>query len=96
MVRVQVYSSPFCPYCWLARLLLWRRGIPYEKKPIRMYFGIKLPTQNLRDMVRLSGGDHRIPQILVDGEYFGDDDTLSALDRRGELESRLAGGRPRR
>ena len=58
-----------------------------------MYFGIKLPTQNLRDMVRLSGGDRRIPQILVDGEYLGDEDTLLALDGRGELASRLGGGR---
>ena len=92
MARVQIYTSPMCPYCWLARLFLWRKGIAYEKKPIRMYLGFKLPTQNFREMVQHSNGDRRTPQILLDGKYFGDEDTLFELGRRGELESRFGTG----
>ena len=73
-------------------LKMFERGIAYRKIPIRMYLGLKLPTANLREMVRRTGGDSTIPQIFVDGQYLGDDDTLLELARRGELESRLGAG----
>ena len=92
MADVEVYSSPLCPYCWVVRILLWKRGIAYRRIPIRMYLGLKLPTSNFREMVRRTGGDSTIPQIFVDGQYLGDDDTLLELARRGELESRLGAG----
>jgi glutaredoxin 3 len=91
MADIEIYSSPFCPFCWMARLLLRKRGVRYRLIPIRMYLGFKLPTANLRDMVRRTGGDSTIPQIFVDGQYLGDDDTLLELARSGELESRLGG-----
>ncbi len=88
---VEIYLSPFCSYCWKARLILWRKGIPYRKIPIRYYFGLKLPTANFKEMLRRTGGDGSIPQIFVDGEYLGTEDALVELERRGELENRLGG-----
>ena len=88
---VEVYLSPFCPYCWKARLILWRKGIPYRKIPLRYYFGFKLPTANFKEMLRRTGGDRTIPQIFVDGEYLGTEEALVELEGRGEPEDRLGG-----
>ena len=89
MPKVEIYLSPFCGYCWKARLMLWRKGIRYTKIPIRFYFGFKLPTANFKEMLRRTGGDGTIPQIFVDGEYLGTEETLDELKRRGELEKLL-------
>jgi glutaredoxin 3 len=91
MPQVEIYLSPFCGYCWKARLMLWRKGILYRKIPIRFYFGFKLPTANFKEMLRRTGGDRTIPQIFVDGEYLGTEEALDELERRGELEKRLGG-----
>ena len=91
MRDVEVYLSPFCGYCWKARLKLWRMKIRYRKIPIRLYFGFKMPTKNFKEMVRRTGGDKTIPQIFVDGQYLGTEETLEELDKRGELKSRLGG-----
>ncbi len=89
MPKVEIYLSPFCGYCWKARLMLRRKGIRYTRIPIRFYFGFKLPTANYREMLRRTGGDGTIPQIFVDGEYLGTEEALDELERRGELEKRL-------
>ena len=91
MPRVEIYSSPWCPFCWIARLLLRRKGVTYEKIPIRFYLGVKLPTRSFKGMVERTGGDTAIPQIFVDGHYLGDDDDLSALQREGRLDPVLRG-----
>lgn len=94
MRRIEVYSSPWCPWCWKARLLLRSKGFSFVKIPIRMYLVIKLPTSHLRTMIERSGGDSTVPQIFVDGHYLGTDDTLEDLDRQGRLEEILSGQAP--
>lgn len=91
--RVEIYSSPFCPWCWKARWLLRSKGIDYVKIPIRMYLGIKLPTPTLRRMTQRTGGDTTVQQIFVDGQYLGTDDTLEDLDQAGRLDDILSGAR---
>ena len=90
--RVEIYLSPFCAFCWKARLMLRREGIRYRKIPVRYWFGIKLPTAAFKEMVRRTGGDSTIPQIFVDGEYLGTEEALEELQRRGELQKRLGDG----
>ncbi|MBT3344745.1 MAG: glutaredoxin 3 [Gemmatimonadetes bacterium] len=94
MTRIEIYSSPFCPFCWQARWLLHRKGVKAVKIPIRMYLGIKLPTRNLRQMVERSGGDHTVPQIFVDGKYLGTEEHLEQLEASGQLDDILQGRRP--
>jgi glutaredoxin 3 len=94
MPRIELYSSPWCPWCWKSRLLLRSKGVHFAKIPIRMFLGVKLPTANLRRMVQRTGGDSTVPQIFVDGHYLGTDDTLEELDRAGRLDDILAGHTP--
>ena len=48
-----------------------------------------MPTKNFKEMVRRTSGEKTIPQIFVDGQYLGTEETLEVLDKRGELKSRL-------
>ncbi len=86
MPQIEIYSSRLCPYCWLARFLLNKKGVPYTIKGVPRILGWKPPTRNYREMVERSGGQTTIPQIFVDGEYIGDEDTLQELEQKGELE----------
>jgi glutaredoxin 3 len=82
MARVLVYSTGLCPYCFRAKRLLHRRGIPFEEKRMK---------RSEREQLRPLGGGLTYPQILF-GERVVDGWTeLRGLDRAGELE-RLAAG----
>lgn len=61
----------------------------YTIKGVPLILGWKPPTQNYKEMVERSGGQTTIPQIFVDGDYLGDEDTLRALEEKGELERAL-------
>lgn len=94
MPRIEIYSSPLCPFCWQARWLLRRKGVEVHKIPIRMYLGVKLPTRAFREMVERSGGDTTVPQIFVDGVYLGTEEHLARLEAAGQLNGILSGQRP--
>ena len=91
MPKVEIYLSPFCGYCWKARLMLWRKRIRYTN-PHSLLLRLQTADCQLQEMLRRTGGDGTIPQIFVDGEYLGTEETLDELERRGELEKRLGDG----
>jgi glutaredoxin 3 len=82
MAHVLVYSTALCPYCFLAKRLLDRRGIPFDERRMK---------RSEREQLRPLGGGLTYPQIMF-GERVVDGWTeLRSLDRSGELE-RLAAG----
>jgi glutaredoxin 3 len=82
MAHVTVYSTGLCPYCFMAKRLLDRRGIAYEE--LRM-------KRSEREQLRPLGGGLTYPQIIF-GERVVDGWTeLRSLDRSGELERLTAG-----
>ena len=83
MTEVELYTTPFCPYCTRARALLDRKGVPYIDVDI-----IEEPARRA-EMVRRAGGRTSVPQIFIDGEHVGGSDELVALDRIGELDTKL-------
>jgi glutaredoxin 3 len=83
MAEVELYTTPFCPYCTRARALLDRKGVPYIDVDI-----IEEPARRA-EMVRRAGGRTSVPQIFIDGEHVGGADELVALDRIGELDTKL-------
>jgi glutaredoxin 3 len=79
--RVIVYSTVLCPYCFMAKRLLDRRGVRYEERRMR---------RSQREQLAPLGGGLTYPQIVF-GERVVDGWTeLRGLDRSGELE-RMAG-----
>ena len=76
MARPIVYSTGLCPYCFLAKRLLDRRGITFEERPMR---------RSQRARLAPLGGGLTFPQIVF-GERVVDGWTeLRRLDQAGEL-----------
>jgi glutaredoxin 3 len=83
MIRVEIYSTMFCPYCARAKGLLADKGVVYEN--------IDLDAEPARrtEMLRRSGGRATVPQIFIDDEHIGGSDDLMALERAGKLDAKL-------
>lgn len=78
MARVEVYTTPMCPYCVRAKRLLTERDIAYEEIDVS-------DDDTLRADVMRRSGRRTVPQIFIDGRSIGGYDELAALDGRGEL-----------
>jgi len=80
MARVEVYTTPMCPYCVAAKRLLKERGIPYAEFDVAQ-------DDALRADVMQRSGRRTVPQIFIDGRSIGGFEELRGLDTAGELES---------
>jgi glutaredoxin 3 len=83
MIEVELYTTPFCPYCTRARALLDRKGVAFTDIDIT-----EEPTRRA-EMIRRAGGRTSVPQIFINGEHIGGSDEVVALDRAGELDAKL-------
>ena len=84
MTSATVYSTGLCPYCFLAKRLLDRRGIPYEERRMR---------RSDRERLAALGGGLTYPQIVFGERVVNGWTELRQLERSGELE-RLAADPP--
>ena len=85
MARVEIYTTPMCPYCVRAKRLLERKGVNYTEIDLWQESGRR------EEMLRRSGGRRTVPQVFIDGRGVGGSDDIHALDARGELDRLLAG-----
>ena len=80
MARVEIYTTPTCPYCVAAKQLLRRKGVGYTEIDVSR-------DPLLRDaMTRRAGGVRTVPQIFISGKHVGGCDELHALDHEGGLD----------
>ena len=78
MPRVELYTTPSCPFCVRAKRLLAERRIAYTEIDVS-------DDDELRaDIVRRTGR-RTVPQIFIDGRSIGGFEELAALDAAGEL-----------
>ena len=82
MSRVVVYSTAFCPYCYMAKRVLERHAIAYDER--------RLTRRDRTELEALAEGGRTFPQILVDGASIGGFAELRHLERDGTLERMLA------
>ncbi|MGH7058592.1 MAG: glutaredoxin 3 [Acetobacteraceae bacterium] len=85
MAAVELYTTPFCPYCHRAKALLKRKGVAFTEIDVTMVPGAR------EEMVTRSGGRRTVPQIFIDGEGIGGSDELYELESDGALGRLLAG-----
>ncbi len=83
MVKVEVYTQAWCPYCTRAMQLL--RSKKVEVTEIKAGSG----TPERAEATRRSGGQTTVPQIFIDGQAIGGCDDLMALERAGKLDPLL-------
>ena len=83
MAEVELYTTPFCPYCTRARVLLNRKGVAFTDIDITEEPGRRA------EMILRADGRTTVPQIFIDGEHIGGSDELVALDEAGGLDTKL-------
>ncbi|MFN4154406.1 MAG: glutaredoxin 3 [Paracoccaceae bacterium] len=84
MKSVEIYTTPYCPYCIAAKRLLDRKGAAYTEMDVS-----RDPALRQAMTVR-AGGARTVPQIFIGGQHVGGSDDLHALDGRGALDALLA------
>jgi glutaredoxin 3 len=83
MAKVEIYTSPFCGYCFRAKRLLDSKGVSFEE------FDVMMDQAKREEMVERAGGRSTVPQIFIDGRHIGGCDELHALDKAGKLDPLL-------
>lgn len=83
MAEVEIYTTPFCPYCYRAKSVLDKKSVRYREIDVMM-----APAKR-SEMRERSGGINKVPQIFVDGRHIGGSDDLLELERDGDLDSLL-------
>ncbi len=79
---ITIYTTPLCPYCIGAKLLLRRRGLPFHEIDVR--------DPAARAALAERSGRPTVPQIYFGERHIGGFDDLREVDRRGELRALAA------
>ncbi len=84
MAKIEIYTTPYCPYCHAAKDLLRRKGAKYHEIDVSGDRGLR------QTMVTRARGRSTVPQIFIGPTHVGGCDELYALDRAGKLDPLLA------
>ncbi|MCH2547291.1 MAG: glutaredoxin 3 [Alphaproteobacteria bacterium] len=84
MAKVEIYSTPVCPYCTRAKSLLKSKGQEYTE------IDIAANPATRDEMMSKANGRRTVPQIFINNKHIGGFDDLHALDKKGELDALLA------
>lgn len=85
MKPVEIYTTPYCPYCIAAKRLLDKKGVAFAEIDVSRDMGLR------EAMTKRAGGSRTVPQIFIGGQHVGGSDDLHALEHRGALDGLLAG-----
>lgn len=83
MSKIEIYTTPICPYCARAKGLLEDKGVAFQEIDVFM------DSDQREAMRQRSGGRNTVPQIFIDGQHIGGCDDLMALERAGKLDPLL-------
>jgi glutaredoxin 3 len=85
MVQVEIYTTPYCPYCIAAKQLLSEKDVTFTEIDVA-----RDPAQR-SVMVDRAQGRMTVPQIFIGSTHVGGFDDLYELDQAGGLDPLLAG-----
>lgn len=80
MAKVEIYTTPTCPFCVRAKGLLTSKNVDFTEIDVLADFKVK--TQ----MIKRAQGARSVPQIFIDNEHIGGCDDLFALERNNALD----------
>ena len=84
MRPVEIYTTPTCSYCAMAKRLLQRKGVSYREIDVSADPSLRAA------MVQRANGRRTVPQIFVGPVHVGGSDDLHALEHAGKLDALLA------
>ena len=82
MPKIEVFCTPFCPYCIRAKKLLEHKNVEYED--IR----VDQDPERHDEMIKRSNRTS-VPQKFIDDNHVGGCDDLFDLEAEGTLDARL-------
>jgi len=83
VAHIEIYTSPFCPYCHRAKALLKKKGVDFTEIDVMMH-----PAKRV-EMTERSDGRDTVPQIFVDGRRLGDCTEIHRMEAEGRLDTAL-------
>jgi len=83
LANIEIYTSPFCGFCYQAKSLLNDKGVDYIEVDI-----ISQPKRH-SEMIERAGGLQTVPQIFIDNQHIGGCDELYELEAKDKLDSIL-------
>ena len=84
MKPVEIYTTPICGFCRMAKSLLDKKGVSYTEIDVMMAPGKR------DEMTKRANGGRTVPQIFIGGDHVGGCDDLYALERAGRLDPMLS------
>jgi len=84
MRPVEIYTTPTCGYCAMAKRLLQRKGVNYREIDVSADPSLRAA------MVQRAKGRRTVPQIFIGPAHVGGSDDLHALEQAGKLDALLA------
>lgn len=84
MKPVEIYTTPICGFCRMAKSLLDKKSVSYTEIDVMVN-----PSKKAEMMQRANGG-RTVPQIFIGGDHVGGCDDLYDLERAGRLDGMLA------
>jgi len=85
VAKIEMYSTPMCPYCIRAKALLAEKGLAFKD------FNVMI-NPGLRQEMEQRSGRRTVPQIFIDGQSIGGCDELFDLEALRELDAMLGLG----
>lgn len=85
MRTVEIYTTPYCPYCVAAKRLLTKKGVSFQEIDVSRDGALR------EAMTKRAGGRRTVPQIFIGNTHVGGSDDLHDLDDRRQLDALLAG-----
>lgn len=85
MQPVEIYTSPLCGFCHMAKRLLTKKGVAFSE------IDVLADPSRKPEMIQRANGRRTVPQIFVGETHVGGCDDLMDLERAGQLDALLAG-----
>jgi glutaredoxin 3 len=83
MIRIEIYTTRYCPYCHAAKRLLTHKGAEFIE------IDVSGDPRGRSEMVARAKGRMTVPQIFIGPVHVGGHDELRALERAGKLDALL-------
>jgi glutaredoxin 3 len=81
--RIEIYTTPYCPFCIDAKALLKQKSVAFTE------IDISVQRDRRAEMIKRANGRMTVPQIFIGKTHVGGCDDLYELDGAGKLDPLL-------
>ena len=85
MAPVEIYTTPYCPFCLDAKVLLNKKNVSFVE------FDVSRDRDLRIKMIQRANGRTTVPQIFIGAIHVGGCDDLYELEDEGKLDPLLNG-----